>query len=187
MGGLKQLIAGVIAPSALWSPRVRVRLLRFCGASIGAGTRIRPGIRFIERVDLLSVGDGCFLNVELLVGSNSPVVLGDRVSLGPRVQLVPTTHEFGPSTARAGASVSAPITIGDGTWIGAGAIVLGGVTIGRGCIIAAGSVVTADCEPDSLYAGTPARRIRSLDTGPASAPASAPEVAPDDSRTQGVR
>ncbi|TFV96972.1 acyltransferase [Leifsonia flava] len=175
MGGLKQLIATTIAPSSLWSPRVRVRLLRFCGVTVGTGTRIRPGIRFIERVDLLSIGDGCFINVELLVGSNSPVVLGDRVSLGPRVQLVPTTHEIGPASARAGASVSAPITIGDGTWIGAGTIVLGGVTIGSGCIVAAGSVVTADCEPDSLYGGTPARRIRALD------------VAPEASSTQGVR
>ncbi|KQX05679.1 MULTISPECIES: DapH/DapD/GlmU-related protein [unclassified Leifsonia] len=175
MGGFTRVIATVVAPSALWSPRVRVRLLRFCGASIGTGTRIRPGIRFIERVDLLSIGDGCFINVELLVGSNSPVVLGDRVSLGPRVQLVPTTHEIGPASARAGAAVSAPITIGDGVWIGAGAIVLGGVSIGSGCIIAAGSVVTADCEPDSLYGGTPARRIRALDT------------APDVSRTQGAR
>ncbi|KQO95396.1 DapH/DapD/GlmU-related protein [Leifsonia sp. Leaf264] len=175
MGAITQLIANTVASSAVWSPRLRVRLLRLSGAAIGAGTRIRPGIRFIERVDLLRIGDGCFINVELLVGSNAPVVLGDRVSIGPRVQLVPTTHQIGPSEARAGASVSAPINIGDGTWIGAGAIVLGGVTIGSGCIIAAGSVVTADCEPDSLYGGTPARLIRTLD------------AASESSRTQGAR
>lgn len=33
---------------------------------------------------------------------------------------------------------------------------------GPGCVIAAGAVVTRDAEPDGLYAGVPARRIRSL-------------------------
>jgi maltose O-acetyltransferase len=40
--------------------------------------------------------------------------------------------------------------------------VLPGVTIGAGCAVAAGAVVTADCEPDGLYAGVPARRVRDL-------------------------
>jgi acetyltransferase-like isoleucine patch superfamily enzyme len=47
-------------------------------------------------------------------------------------------------------------------WIGAGAIILGGVTIGRGAVVAAGAVVTRDVEPDTIVAGTPARKIREL-------------------------
>jgi maltose O-acetyltransferase len=55
------------------------------------------------------------------------------------------------------------VSVGNGSWLGTGVTVLPGVTIGEGCVIAAGAVVTADCAPDGLYAGVPARRIRDLD------------------------
>ncbi len=57
--------------------------------------------------------------------------------------------------------VAQKIVIEDDVWIGLGAIILSGVTIGSGSIIAAGSVVTKDVEPYSIYAGNPAKRIRS--------------------------
>jgi maltose O-acetyltransferase len=47
-------------------------------------------------------------------------------------------------------------------WMGARVTVLPGVTVGDGCVIAAGAVVTKDCEPGGVYAGLPARRIRSV-------------------------
>jgi maltose O-acetyltransferase len=56
-----------------------------------------------------------------------------------------------------------PVTIEDGCWIGANATVLPGVRIAGGTVIAAGAVVTRDCEPNSLYAGVPATRIKALD------------------------
>jgi acetyltransferase-like isoleucine patch superfamily enzyme len=40
--------------------------------------------------------------------------------------------------------------------------VLPGVTVAAGCVTAAGAVVAADTEPDGLYAGVPATRIRDL-------------------------
>jgi maltose O-acetyltransferase len=46
--------------------------------------------------------------------------------------------------------------------LGARVTVLPGVTVGSGCVIGASSLVTADTEPDCLYAGTPARLVRRL-------------------------
>lgn len=57
---------------------------------------------------------------------------------------------------RAGATVKAPVSIGDGAWVGAGATILPGVSVGAGSAIAAGSVVVSDCLPNCLYAGAPA-------------------------------
>lgn len=54
------------------------------------------------------------------------------------------------------------VRIGMGTWIGAGAVVLPGVTIGPGCVVAAGAVVVRHCEPNGLYAGVPARRVKEI-------------------------
>jgi acetyltransferase-like isoleucine patch superfamily enzyme len=53
------------------------------------------------------------------------------------------------------------IEIEDDVWIGFGAVILGGVKIGQGSIIAAGSLVTKDVEPFSIYAGAPAKKMRS--------------------------
>lgn len=57
----------------------------------------------------------------------------------------------------------APVTIGDDVFIGKGAIILAGVTIGSRAIVGAGSVVTRDVPGNSVVAGNPAHRIRSLD------------------------
>lgn len=43
------------------------------------------------------------------------------------------------------------------------AMLLPGVTVGKGCVVAAGAVVAADCAPNGLYGGVPARRIKDLD------------------------
>ena len=72
-------------------------------------------------------------------------------------------HEFGPPGERTGALMPAPVTIGDGVWIGACVTILPGVTIGPSCMVASGAVVSGDCEPNGLYAGNPARRVRELD------------------------
>ena len=47
-------------------------------------------------------------------------------------------------------------------WLGARVVVLPGVQVAPGCIVGAGAVVTRDTEPDGVYVGVPARRIRDL-------------------------
>lgn len=59
-------------------------------------------------------------------------------------------------------TISKPITISKGAWIGARSMVLKGVTIGEGAIIGAGSVVTKDVPPYTIVAGNPARIIREI-------------------------
>lgn len=56
-----------------------------------------------------------------------------------------------------------PVSIGDDVFIGYGAIVLPNTRIGNRVIVGAGSVVSGALPDNGVYAGTPARRIRSLD------------------------
>ena len=53
----------------------------------------------------------------------------------------------------------------DNVLIGMGAIVMDNAVIGTGSMIAAGAVVLANTviEPNSLYAGTPAKKIKEID------------------------
>jgi acetyltransferase-like isoleucine patch superfamily enzyme len=50
-----------------------------------------------------------------------------------------------------------------GASIGSGSTILCGVTIGENAIVGAGSVVTKDIPNDTIVAGNPARKLRSID------------------------
>jgi acetyltransferase-like isoleucine patch superfamily enzyme len=108
------------------------------------------------------MGAYCFINFDCLLDSLGGLTIGDRVSLAPGVSLITTSHAIGGPEMRCGEIYWAPIIIGDGVWIGANATVLPGISVGPGAVIAAGAVVTADIEPNGLYAGVPARRTAEL-------------------------
>jgi acetyltransferase-like isoleucine patch superfamily enzyme len=110
---------------------------------------------------MVTIGEGSFLNRDVFVDGVG-VRLGRNVYVGPRAMIVTAKHSIGGRALRAAPGAPEEVQVGDGCWIGAGAIILPGVTVGAGCVIAAGAVVTRDCEPDGLYAGVPARRLRDL-------------------------
>lgn len=111
----------------------------------------------------VTIGRDSTINYGVFFDSSAQVTIGRRCDIGMQVMFCTGTHKIGGPNRRAGDSLPAPISVGEGTWIGARAIVLPGVKIGDGCIIGAGAVVAADCEPHGVYAGVPARRIRDLD------------------------
>jgi len=64
-----------------------------------------------------------------------------------------------------GANISGNVHLKEGTWVGAGAVINQGNEtkkriIGTHSVIGSGAVVTADCQPNSVYAGVPAKRIK---------------------------
>lgn len=99
---------------------------------------------------------GCQIN------AGGEIEIGDNVLIGPGVFIWSQNHTF----SRTDIPVCdqgydfLPVKIEEDVWIGARAIILPGVCIRRGCVIAAGSVVTHSTEPNTLYAGVPARAIK---------------------------
>ena len=110
-------------------------------------------------LDKLSIGRDTVVNIGCVFELNDRVTVGERVSIGHEVYFLTTSHHMGGRRRRAGRLVVAPITVGDGAWIGARATVLPGVTIGAGSVVSAGSVVQQDVVPNSLVGGVPARVI----------------------------
>lgn len=159
---LPRNIFGAVASSTLTPARVRLTLLRMLGANLG-DCAIRSGVQIFGDPANLSIGDGCFLNVGVKIFPSGGVRIDRNVAIGPYSILITGTHKIGPTEKRASSpSVFEQVTIGEGAWLGAGVIVQGGVSIGRGAVIAAGSVVNRDVEPDTFYAGVPARKKRDL-------------------------
>ena len=133
---------------------------------IGDQTRITKGF-YIDRPDGVTIGTHCFFNhfVHLHNGANKDTTIsfGDNVFVGPDASFVCASHQIGPEHQRAGKNVYGSIRVEDGVWIGAGATILPGVTIAKGGVIGAGAVVTKSTEPNGLYLGVPAKRVRDLE------------------------
>jgi acetyltransferase-like isoleucine patch superfamily enzyme len=55
-----------------------------------------------------------------------------------------------------------PVLLKKGSFIGAHTIILKGVTIGERAVIGAGSIVTTDVADDEIWAGNPAKKIKTI-------------------------
>ncbi len=114
----------------------------------------------------LNMGEGCKIFGKADFGSEPYLVdLGNKVMLSDQVCFF--THDGGVQViSNMGlfeqADSFGKIKVCDNVFIGHGALILKGVTIGENVVIGAGALVTKDCEPNSVYAGVPAKRIKSI-------------------------
>lgn len=157
---LRDLWLNRVLSSALLPRAARWRLLRRSGMDIQGWCAIMPGCWFGGTS--LSIGRDSTVNYGVFFDTSAPISIGERCDIGMQVMFCTGTHRIGEVGRRAGTSVSQPIRIGSGTWIGTRAVILPGVTVGQGCVIAAGAVVTRDCADNTVYAGVPARAVRTL-------------------------
>lgn len=145
--------------------RIRIRLLRWAGVTIGYGSMVMGPTRIHgpgKITQQLQIGEHVTLNTDCFFDINGCITIGNHVALGHEVMILTSSHHIGDQQHRAGMVTSAPVCIEDGVWIGARSIVLPGVTIGAGSIVGAGAVVTKDVPPNTLVGGVPAKMIRML-------------------------
>lgn len=88
------------------------------------------------------------------------IEIGDNVTMAPRVHILchdASTKQFLNYTK------IGRVTIGDNVFIGAESVILPGVTIGHNVIIGANSTVIHSVPDNSVYSGSPAKYLCSLD------------------------
>ena len=137
--------------------RIRVAVLRMCGASIARGASVHGG-GYISDPRNLTMGPGSFLNRNCYLDLSAPLILEDGVTVGHGVTFITIEHRGLPR--QRGIDTFRPITLRSRCWIGANVTVLPGVTIGAEAIVAAGSVITKDVPAGALVGGVPARMLR---------------------------
>jgi len=120
----------------------RVSLLRKLGGQVGTDCRFIGKIDFGSEPYLIKIGDHVSITSSYFVNHDGGVwVLRDEF---PSIDVVK------------------PICIGNNVFIGSQCIIMPGVNIGDNVVIGAGSVVTKNLESNGVYAGVPAKFIKSL-------------------------
>ena len=90
------------------------------------------------------------------------IVIGDNVAIAFGCTFVNSSHVLGDKECRAGKSIADKIIVEDGCWIGANSTIMPGVRISKGCVIGSNSLILQDTEPNCLYVGQPARKVKEL-------------------------
>ena len=138
--------------------------------SIGEGTFVADTAVIVGDV---TIGrDSSIWFNAVLRGDVNTITIGDRTNIQDGA-VIHTLYDGSPhpSQTHIGNDVSVGHNaiihggiIGDNCLIGMGAIILDNAEVPAGCIIAAGALVlsNAKLEPDSLYAGIPVRKIRTV-------------------------
>ncbi len=121
---------------------------------------------FVDRGAVLTIGDNVGMSQAALICHKS-ITIGNNVKIGGGVCIYDTDfHSLDPVIRRSSEDLKnraeKPVVIGNDVFIGARSIILKGVTIGENSVIGAGSVVTKSVPANQIWAGNPAKFIRSI-------------------------
>ena len=121
---------------------------------------------FVDRGAQLTIGDNVGISQAALI-CHCSITVGNNVKIGGGACVYDTDFHSLDAAVRNSAEdlkhrAEKPVVIGDNVFIGAKSIILKGVTIGENSIIGAGSVVTKSVPANEIWAGNPARFIRSV-------------------------
>ncbi len=106
----------------------------------------------IVAMDNVKIGDNVLMASHVFISDNSHgSYKGDERDTSPMIP--PTERKY----------ATAPVVIGNNTWIGEGVIIMPGVTVGEGCVIGAHSIVSKDIPDYTIAVGSPANIIKRFD------------------------
>lgn len=146
---------------AAWTPppfhRWRRLVLIAFGAKIARGARVYGSAR-IWYPPNLEMGRNAVLGWKVNCYSMDNIVLEDFAEVAQFNHLVTGTHDFNSETFQL---YTRPIRICSHAWIAANCFVGPGVTVHEGAVLGACGVTFRDLEPWTVYAGNPAKPIKS--------------------------
>lgn len=145
---------------------VRYALLKTIAKECGENVSIAEGVYLLNPQNLIlgsniSIHPMCYLECGRKQGNF--IRIDDNVSIAHGSTIIATSHNYSSDQTdiiRDMKLIYAPVHICTNVWIGAKATVLMGTTIQSGCVIGAHSLVNDNTEPDGIYVGSPAHRVK---------------------------
>lgn len=134
------------------SSSLKVFWLKAFGAKIGKGVIIKPNVN-IKYPWKLIIGSHCWIGENVWIDNLDQVTLEDNVCISQGALLQCGNHNYKKSTFDL---IVAPITLKEGSWVGARSCVAPGVTLGSHAVLSMGSTATKNLESYEIYAGNPA-------------------------------
>ena len=99
---------------------------------------------------VLEIGEGTYFNRYCIISAHEHVTVGKHCMFGPSVKIFDNNHRHSPETGVSSQLSTAPISIGDNSWIASDAIILKGTHIGKNCVVGAGCIVRGEVPDGSV-------------------------------------
>lgn len=146
----------------IFPPFLRTILLNMTGCQMDPSARIEEYVYLGS--NHIKMGKKTIINVGAFLDGCGEIILEDQARCGPYVRILTGTHEWtdNPDFRVSEDLIMSSVHIKKGAWVGMGVTILPGVTIAEGCVIGSNSLVTKDTEPNGLYVGSPAKRVKDL-------------------------
>lgn len=140
-------------PYYCWNPNV----------NIGRNVQIYPGVTFFGDGEI-TICDNVKLGNNVIINASKAgrVVIGEGTIIAANTYIIDSNHGMKKGILIQSQNVSSSsIEIGNGCWIGANSVIAKGSKLGDGVVIGAESFVNSKCIENAVYAGAPAKFIKS--------------------------
>ena len=97
---------------------------------------------------------GAVVNVNSIIENNC--IINTRCSIDHDCHISESCH------IAPGVTLSGNVHVGEGAWIGTGTSVIDNIVVGKWSYIGSGAAVVDNTEPDMLYYGVPAKKIKPI-------------------------
>jgi len=136
------------------SNTLRVFYLRYVlGHKIGKNNFVHLGCNFYGKI---KIGNNCVIGRKVIL-KGGIIVIGNNVSITAETYIQTGSHFLDDENFK---SFETEIYIRDRAWIGLRSIILPGITLGEGSVLGAGSVLTKNIPDFQVFAGVPAKYIK---------------------------
>jgi len=131
-------------------------LLRLFGAKVGKGLIIKPHVS-VKYPWRLEIGNNVWIGEEVWIDNLGKVTLQDNSCISQGALLLCGNHNYKKTSFDL---LVGEITLEEGAWAGAKTVVCPGVRMGRNSLLTVGSIATGSLEPDWIYQGNPAVKVK---------------------------
>ncbi|WP_179333442.1 acyltransferase [Winogradskyella costae] len=135
-------------------------------SKIGKDSFIASDVSIFSREGLkaaIFIGEGCGVGNGTILDVSADIEIGDKVAIGPNCTIYTHDHDYTDINVPAwkGELLKGEVVIGSNSWIGSSVTILHSVRIGEGSIVGSGSMVNKSIPEMELWAGTPAKKLKS--------------------------